>query len=64
MSNLMKKLLSELERAKEYQQMYKDTIKELEEIYRACNTERVWEIQNRLGELLKGLTTKTKVKED
>ena len=31
------------------------TRKELEEIYKACNEERVFEIQNRLAELLKKL---------
>ena len=30
-----------------------DLKKKVEEIYKACNEERVWEIQNRLGELLK-----------
>ena len=39
--------------------MDKDIIKELEEIYKACNDERVWEIQNRLGNLLKGLCEKS-----
>ena len=39
--------------------MDKDVIKELEEIYMACNDERVWQIQKRLSRLLKGLCEKS-----
>ena len=32
-----------------------DVVPTLESIYRACDTERIWEIQNHLGNLLKEL---------
>lgn len=37
-----------------------ETIKELEKIYTDCNDERVFEIQNRLGDLLKEINNKIK----
>jgi len=41
--------------------MDKSEIKtKLETIYRACNDERVFEIQNKIGELLKGMNEENK----
>ncbi len=52
----LKKLKNKFRETLQGGKMDKDIIGKLEEIYKACDDERVWEIQKRLGELLKGLT--------